>query len=70
MKQVKTVEYDNGTIATYINGSLENGTTAPGGTEPSDESQISAAVQHFMSYAGYWLMVSTVCWGVWMGGLP
>lgn len=67
---VRTVSYDNGTTMTYINGSLENGTTAPGGTEPSDESQISAAVQHFMSYAGYWLMVATVGWGVWMGGLP
>lgn len=67
---VRTVQYDNGTTMTYINGSLENGTTAPGGTEPSDESQISAGVQHFMGYAGYWLMVATVGWGVWMGGLP
>lgn len=67
---VRTVQYDNGTEMTYINGSLPNGTTAPGGDEPSDESQISAAVQHFMGYAGYWLMVTTVGWGVWMGGLP
>lgn len=67
---VRTVDYANGTTMTYINGSLENGTTAPGGTEPSDESQISAAVQRFMGYAGYWLMVATVGWGVWMGGLP
>jgi hypothetical protein len=67
---VRTVQWENGTTATYINGSLENGTTAPGGTDPSDESQISAAVQHFMGYAGYWLMVVTVAWGVYMGGLP
>ncbi|ETN45913.1 uncharacterized protein HMPREF1541_00094 [Cyphellophora europaea CBS 101466] len=67
---VRTVQYDNGTEMTYINGSLENGTTAPGGTEPSDESQISAAVQRFMSVGGYWLMATTVVWGVYMGGLP
>lgn len=67
---VRTVSYDNGTTMTYINGSLENGTTTDGGTEPSSEDQISAAVQHFMSYAGYWLMIVTVGWGVWMGGLP
>lgn len=67
---VRTVSYDNGTTMTYINGSLENGTTASGGSDPSSEDQISAAVQLFMGYAGYWLMVVTVGWGVWMGGLP
>jgi hypothetical protein len=67
---VKTVDYGNGTEMSYINGTLPNGTTAPGGTEPSDESQISAAVQHVMSYAGYTVMMGTVGWGVWMGGLP
>lgn len=67
---VRTVQYDNGTEISYINGSLPNGTTAPGGTEPSDESQISAAVQRVMGFAGYWVMVGMVGWGVWMGGLP
>jgi hypothetical protein len=63
---VRTVDYNNGTEMSYINGSLPNGTTAPGGSEPSNESQISAAVQAVMSYAGYWLMVVTVIWGVMM----
>lgn len=63
---VRTVRYDNGTEMTYINGSLANGTTAPGGSEPSNESQISAATQLVMGYAGYWLMVVTVIAGVMM----
>lgn len=44
---------DNNTI--YINGTLENGTTAPGGTEPSNESQISAAAALIINYGGYWV---------------
>ena len=63
---VRTVDYANGTTTTYINGSLPNGTTAPGGTDPSDESQIGAGVQLAMSYAGYWLMVVTVLMSVYM----
>lgn len=63
---VRTVDWGNGTESTYVNGSLPNGTTAPGGTEPSNESQISAAVQLVMGYAGYWLMVVTVVAGVMM----
>ena len=63
---VRTVEYANGTTMSYINGSLPNGTTAPGGTEPSNEQQISAGVQLAMSYLGYWVMVAAVLASVYM----
>jgi hypothetical protein len=61
---VRTVEYANGSIFSYINGSLPNGTTAPGGTDPSNESQISAAMRLVMGYAGYSVMAATVILGV------
>ena len=57
---VRYITYPNGTQAAYINGTLPNGTTAPGGTEPSDESQISAAAKMVAMYGGYWIMVATV----------
>lgn len=63
---VRTVEYDNGTTATYINGSLANGTTADGGTDPSNDSQVSPAVRVMLNYGGYWVMVATVTVGMWM----
>ena len=63
---VRTVDYPNGTTISYINGSLPNGTTAPGGTDPSNESQLGAGVQLAMSYAGYWLMVVVVLASVYM----
>ena len=63
---VRTVKFDNGTTASYINGSLANGTTAPGGTEPSSESGISAGVELVMGYGGYWLMVAAVLGSVYM----
>ena len=57
---VRTVDYGNGTASTYINGSLANGTTASGGTDPSNADQIAAGVKLMMSYAGYWVMVVTM----------
>ncbi|OAL34313.1 hypothetical protein AYO20_06366 [Fonsecaea nubica] len=62
---VRTVSFDNGTTATYINGSLANGTTADGGTDPSDESQVSAAVRAVVELSGYWVMFVIVGWGMW-----
>jgi hypothetical protein len=68
--QVKTVDWGNGTVASYINGSLENGTTAPGGTEPSDESQISAAWKVGVGAIGY-VAIGALAWSaVLVGGLP
>lgn len=60
---VRTVDFGNGTSATYINGSLENGTTADGGTEPSNDSQVSGAVRLAAEYGGYWVMIATVALG-------
>ena len=56
----RTVTYDNGSTISYINGSLPNGTTAPGGTDPSNANEISAAGKLVLNYAGYWIMVVTV----------
>lgn len=53
--QVRIVDFGDGNTTAYINGTLDNGTTASGGTEPSNESQISAAVQLMASYGGYWM---------------
>ena len=57
---VRYISYPNGTQAAYINGTLPNGTTASGGTDPSNASQISGAVRVLMDYGGYWVMVATV----------
>ena len=62
---VRTVTFDNGTTSTYINGSLANGTTASGGTDPSDESQVSPAVRLAVEMSGYWVMIATVILGLW-----
>jgi len=55
--QVKVVDFGDGNTTAYINGTLDNGTTASGGTEPSSEDQISAAVQLLANYGGYWMAV-------------
>lgn len=54
----------NGTQKAYVNGTLPNGTTASGGTDPSsdDEVPVSAAMKIVINYGGYWLMLMTV-WG-------
>ncbi|RMZ87666.1 hypothetical protein DV736_g5105, partial [Chaetothyriales sp. CBS 134916] len=56
----------NGTTQTFINGSLANGTTATGGTDPSNESEISAAARAVMELSGYWVMVGTVLVAVYL----
>ncbi|KAK5088943.1 hypothetical protein LTR05_003167 [Lithohypha guttulata] len=53
--QVRVVDFGDGNTTAYINGTLDNGTTAAGGTDPSNESQISAAVQLMANYGGYWV---------------
>jgi hypothetical protein len=63
---VRTVDFGNGSADTYINGSLANGTTASGGTDPSNADEISAGMKLAMSYGGYWVMVATVAGGIWM----
>lgn len=52
---VRVVDFGNGNTTAYVNGTLDNGTTAAGGTDPSDESQISAAAQLMVNYGGYWV---------------
>lgn len=54
---VKVVSFSDDNTTAYINGTLDNGTTASGGTDPSNESQISAAVQLLANYGGYWVTV-------------
>jgi hypothetical protein len=57
---VRYITYPNGTQAAYINGTLPNGTTAAGGTDPSNANQISGAARLLMQYGGYWAMAATV----------
>jgi hypothetical protein len=57
---VRYITYPNGTQAAYINGTLPNGTTAAGGTDPSNASQISGGAKLIMQYGGYWVMAVTV----------
>jgi len=52
---VKIIQFSDDNTTAYINGTLDNGTTAPGGTEPSSESQISAGAQLLINYGGYWI---------------
>lgn len=58
---VRTIDYANGTTISYINGTLDNGTTAAGGTDPS-----SPATKVMINYGGYWVMIATVVAGVMM----
>jgi hypothetical protein len=51
----------NGTKTAVINGTLPNGTTASGGTDPSSADQLSGAARKFVvAYGGYWIMVALV----------
>lgn len=51
----------NGTQQAFINGTLPNGTTASGGTEPSSDEELSnGAVRMMANYGGYWIMLITV----------
>jgi hypothetical protein len=51
----------NGTKTAIINGTLPNGTTASGGTNPSNADQLSGAAKKFViAYGGYWVMVALV----------
>lgn len=52
--QVKVVDFGPSNTTAYINGTLDNGTTASGGTDPSNENEISAAVQLMADFGGYW----------------
>lgn len=55
----KVVTFANGTNGIYINGTLDNGTTAANGSS-SSSSSTSAAVQTAVEFSGYWIMVATV----------
>ena len=61
---VRYFTYANGTNAAFINGTLPNGTTASGGTEPSNADEISEGAKMVMSMAGYWALAVTVVEGV------
>ncbi|KAF2676963.1 hypothetical protein K458DRAFT_350957 [Lentithecium fluviatile CBS 122367] len=52
-KTLVTVSDVNGTMNLVINGSLPNGTTAPGGTDDDDSAAITLSVG---KYGGYWVM--------------
>lgn len=59
-KSLVTVSQVNGTRTLVINGTLPNGTTAPGGT---DSAGLNLKIG---KYAGYWVMVTIVLTGVMM----
>jgi hypothetical protein len=57
---VRFITYPNGTNVVYINGTLPNGTTAAGGTDPSNASEISGVTRLVIQYGASWVMVVTV----------
>jgi len=61
-KSLITVSDVNGTKTLILNGTLPNGTTAPGGTDDEGAAGHLAAGR----YAGYWAMVLIVVYGVFM----
>ncbi|KAL1599427.1 hypothetical protein SLS59_006445 [Nothophoma quercina] len=63
-KSLVTVSDVNGTRNLVLNGTLPNGTTAPGGTDDDDTS--AALSLQVSKYAGYWVMASIVVSGVMM----
>jgi len=58
--QVRVVDFGDANTTAYINGTLDNGTTASGGTDPSNENEESAAVRLLANYGGYWFAVAIV----------
>lgn len=56
----QTIEYTNGTIMSYINGTLENGTTATGGTDPNNIDALSNAAGRIAGTLGPWTILSVV----------
>ncbi|KAL6708908.1 hypothetical protein ACN47E_002315 [Coniothyrium glycines] len=60
-KTLVTVSQVNGTKTLVLNGTLENGTTAPGGTDDDE-----GVAMHLSAgkYAGYWMMGLVVLYGV------
>lgn len=59
-KSLVTVSNINGTDTLVLNGSLPNGTTAPGGTD-DEGAAVNLAIG---KYAGYWAMGLVVLYGV------
>lgn len=57
---VRLVDYGNGNTTAYINGTLDNGTTASGGTDPSNDDELNGAARLMQNYGGYWLMIAVV----------
>ncbi|KAL2063326.1 hypothetical protein VTL71DRAFT_5131, partial [Oculimacula yallundae] len=62
-----TVADVNGTSTILLNGTLPNGTTAPGGTEEADGTtanatggSTNAAVRTLVEASGYWVMIAAV----------
>ncbi|KAK3949122.1 hypothetical protein QBC32DRAFT_42020 [Pseudoneurospora amorphoporcata] len=53
-----TVATVNGTDYLLINGTLPNGTTAPGGTD--DDESSAAGLRRLLEHAGWWPVVATV----------
>lgn len=60
-KSLVTVSEVNGTRNLVLNGTLPNGTTAPGGTDDSSAMNLQAG-----KYAGYLAMATIVVTGVMM----
>lgn len=60
-KTLVTVSNVNGTKTLVLNGTLPNGTTAPGGTDDSGAINLGIA-----KYTGYWAMGLVVLYGVFM----
>jgi hypothetical protein len=60
-KSLVTVSDVNGTRNLVLNGTLPNGTTAPGGT---DDGESAAMALNVGKYAGYWVMATIVLSGV------
>jgi hypothetical protein len=55
------VTWPNGTRMVYINGTLPNGTTASGGTDPSNADEISGAAKLMLIPLSLsWVMAATV----------
>ncbi|UPX13359.1 uncharacterized protein EKO05_0003869 [Ascochyta rabiei] len=62
-KSLVTVADVNGTKNLVLNGTLPNGTTAPGGSDDDESAAINLKIG---KYAGYWMMATIVLTGVMM----
>jgi hypothetical protein len=60
-KSVLAVGVYNGNTTLLLNGTLPNGTTAPGGEDDADDESAAGGMRNLIEAIGFWPMVAVAC---------